>query len=704
MASSSFSSSSTSPSGPFDIFPNSGNIYTLEIQSEAEKVASDILHRLISSAMKTSSPTAPLIDETKESKDTINQTPLRFFVLGCGEHNPVPKKVVAQLMNEIAKKQKPHIIILLGDNFNSTGLKSPVSEEFKTGFDDVYQIKELAEIYGIPFFVIPGNHDHGFPVLYPRRITGINNDLKAIAHQVKHTYIDKAGNVLLEKEKLFAGNILPLSELKKHEQTWNMPGRYYGLKHGNTELFFIDSNTYVKEYIECFLKRNMKNNQQPLWLQTVAKNPNTTKLLFMHHSLKPKGKRAAGPGSCPETREYLSPDDIRILHNTKVIRHGTEGYHEILELIFKKQGLQFSTAFAAHDHSLYHHYEPPTKNSLFRQLVVAGGAGGGNEDHLQNRFVFDNQTPCFIKSIGLVSVLVPASPEQPIQYNYHSVPQLALKPHSIPGHHIRFHSENPNPIRSNLDEVGVQELKQIILAACKEYVEKYPPPRNAIFLPYYNSWADKGVIKKALDFAPPDAFFADDLKNFFNRFEANTFANSMHYIKYAFSKSPILRAVFFSQKLLLTHNITYKLFIDLPLKDIQDWLITKKAPNLEIETKEIPQPSAASTVSVASIVIMEGFSFVKMWNYLSGIFNTGFIAETKMSPGPKASTQTSSTLEMSQRGIQISTMSSSSVIIPPPTEAKSFPPEPLPLQPSAANTTTAQTPESKSPRGQLTFS
>lgn len=61
-------------------------------------------------------------------------------------------------MDKIAEKNNAAFVVLLGDNFYSTGIHgSDHSRQFKQTFENIYNGKTLKEL---PFYAIAGNHDH----------------------------------------------------------------------------------------------------------------------------------------------------------------------------------------------------------------------------------------------------------------------------------------------------------------------------------------------------------------------------------------------------------------------------------------------------------------------------------------------------------------------------------------------------------------
>ncbi len=523
-----------------DKFPNSGRIFKIETHQSTEKKATKIVKGIIDSAITLATKES---SETKSDEGKTENCPLHFYVLGCGEGELKNKRQVAELMNEITLKnnKKPDFIILLGDNFEETGVDSTHSKSFVEGFDKIYH-ENLEAIAGIPFFVVPGNHDHGFPVLYPLRVTGINNNLEKIASEVLHTYVDEKGMPEPKKINLFSQETLNLETMKKRGQTWNMPGRYYELQFDNKELFFIDTNTYVKEYIEYYLNGNKELNKQPAWLEHVAKNPETIKYLFMHHPLRTVGKRAF----CSDIEEYLSHADIQLLIKNKIIDREDESYNEVIKRLLQKQGLNFDAVFAAHDHNMYHYNnqneikslsESAKKTKLLRQ-IVAGGAGGGHHE-LQNRFLFEKNTHSFIKHRGFVSVQISGKPSEETLIDYYATPDAELYyGYRIKGHHLQYNLTETTPRKQKPDELGVKQLGELVMSTCNRYLTEFPPSVTAIPAPHVKkNWGFwPSYTYKVYDAVSLDAFFADDLKNHFKRFESNSFEESLNYVKYALLK------------------------------------------------------------------------------------------------------------------------------------------------------------------------
>lgn len=594
-----------------DKFPTSGQRFKLKKGLGAEHIAKSVLKDIISDASKIaekkdSEPKSPdKVTPPEELKESSESSGFTFFALGCGEHDPASKKIVAELMNEIAEKdgKSPDFITLLGDNFEDVG---PTYHSFSKGFDQVYHSRNLIWIAGIPFLVIPGNHDHGFPI-YPRpkelnpfRITANNNNKDLIDLEVYHTYgADEKGALDPKRVELFKKGELDLAELKSKGQTWNMPGRYYAVElDDKRELFFIDSNTFAREYIEYYIKGNKKLNKQPFWLEQVAKNPETLKLLFLHHSLHTVGKRSG----CFDLDEYLSKEEITLLVEQKLITEKESkeiSYNEVLRRIFKKLGLTFDLVFAAHDHSMYHYnnqneVDPEEKKgeSLLRQ-VVAGGAGGD----LQNRYSFNESTQCFLKHHGFVKVTVPPKKDQPVIIDYYTVAKPELLKLGIKGHHLRFSHNDVIPHKEAPDEAGVKELKELVISACKHYLKINPPSKNKFPVPFIELGKDSyipfpGVTAKVIEqLVPDDPFYADDLQNHFNRYEANTFEASINYLKYALAKSPALNEVF---KLALqkSYNLTFQQFQEMSVGALKDSFLKPKISETIESTPSKAEPMA----------------------------------------------------------------------------------------------------------------
>ncbi len=139
---------------------------------------------------------------------------------------------------------KPDFVVVLGDNFYDDGTPSPTDPIFKSHFYEVYDKPELTHLRDLNFFNILGNHGynwHGWAKYKP----GISGYQKA-ENQLLHTYLNSdKSDFSQDVIDLFSRETeIALNELPK----WTMPSRYYSVDFGDTEIFFLDSNTYARDY------------------------------------------------------------------------------------------------------------------------------------------------------------------------------------------------------------------------------------------------------------------------------------------------------------------------------------------------------------------------------------------------------------------------------------------------------------------------
>lgn len=444
-----------------------------------------------------------LIDDL-DKKSGSSAEKLCFYVVGCGGNGSTMQKEVAELMNKAAQSgEKPKFIIILGDNFYDNGTDSPIDPAFTTNFYDVYHDKKLSTLAGTPCFIIPGNHDHNIH----RGIYGTRNgdiDFQKIASQIKHTYIDKDGAFIPERERLFNEKILSLSQLPK----WNMPRRYYSfdIEKKAIEFFMLDSSTYVKDYLTSLTHDRHNPHNQAIWLEHTAKqNKRAIKLVFLHHPLNTIGKRVFHP----DQMLYLSASDLAELQTLKI----TGNYNQFLSQILQRQGLVFDAAFSAHDHSMYYYLELSKENPLCQ--IVAGG-GGGKLDS-RSAVPYSESVPCFFKNHGFVSVRI----------NPHALTdKLIFDFYTINQHHLQFSHLSTQPRKLALDDEAVAELRQLLLETCRMYLKTHLGSSGNLSGFFKNIYEHR----RAAPHGGSGIYRADNLMNFLNRYENLTIKQIILYL------------------------------------------------------------------------------------------------------------------------------------------------------------------------------
>jgi len=104
------------------------------------------------SKVKNAKPTPPFTIPDK----VAGQGYVYFVAMGDqGEGSPEQRKV-AELINAKAQKDSLEFVLLLGDNFYSDGVSGVNDPQWRTKFEDMYNLPGL----NVPFYAALGNHDH----------------------------------------------------------------------------------------------------------------------------------------------------------------------------------------------------------------------------------------------------------------------------------------------------------------------------------------------------------------------------------------------------------------------------------------------------------------------------------------------------------------------------------------------------------------
>lgn len=455
------------------------------LKATRKSLPTDPVHRPMTYHINTTKPI--LHDEFtfNETEEKLDPT-FSFFVLGCiGEKGPAQKDV-AKMMDRIAENNKPDFIIFLGDQFYEHGASSPTDPVFKQQFEDIYQSPELTVLRNIPCFLIAGNHCHNIFRFGGDR--GWNIDFQRIEAQIKHTFFTN-GEKDSAKEMLYEQVQLDLSTL----QPWNMPRRFYKLIYKTVELYFLDTNTYVRDYLNHITNiaaGKIDPDNQAAWLETeMKKNSDAIKLGFHHHSRMTVGKRYnKDKGSDHDL--YLTFDEIKNLEGLGIIGN----YNQIIDQIFRKQGFNFTANYSAHDHNMYYYVDHNVCQ------VVSGGGGG----KLQERHLFSNSNmiPCFLKEYGFVRATINPSAKNELQVVHDFLTVLE--------HQLQFSSTSVMPLRRyplTEPEIDLDKVYLALLEASHQFLNQ-TSTYSGIFTSVSN------IMKKTLK---PEQI--SDFINFLNAYE-----------------------------------------------------------------------------------------------------------------------------------------------------------------------------------------
>lgn len=406
---------------------------------------------------------------------------MRLFVIGCQGNAKAAQSKVAQLMNNVAslpETQRPDCILILGDSFYDSGVNDADDAMLRTHFHDIYADPALNILKDIPCFAILGNHDHNF---HKMRIPGSEQGTPRAMHQVAHTYLPRQCFQSTEALQQFYRSQtneemvdLAISEVPK----WNMPSRTYAILCGNTQIFCIDSNTYIADYL-AVLRGDTNPYNQVNWLRAEyakAIAAGRTLSLALHHPLFTPGKRAFHN----DISLYLNADDIKseaFQARFGQLLSNTCSYNQLLRDAFKQDGLVFDCVYAAHDHDLYY-YNNKTKAPDYPLCQITSGGGGGG---LQAREEFDEQDNMafFLKRHGFVDVHSRGDSKF-LSFFIHSIPtkkcSLALTMHydcrdTRPYYH--FH----DAMQEN-ERLAIQLFFSTVRLAINDYLVGFIAPRQ----------------------------------------------------------------------------------------------------------------------------------------------------------------------------------------------------------------------------------
>lgn len=414
-----------------------------------------------------------------QSQKVFTAQPPYFITYGChGEKSSKPKEVAKKFIDDIKKeisqgRTPPEFVLILGDNYYDFGIDKPDSNDFSALNMELFG--ELTKL-NIPCFFILGNHDenlHRLNKFAPFTPKGIAQGL----NQVAHSYLTTSKYTTAQLKELFG-----MESLKDKQDTielelknlplFNMPNRYYSLDLGNTEVFCIDSNTYVRDYFEYqACKKNqlpIDPNNQAVWLEREsarAKKEGKHLIFAQHHPLITPGKRAETTDSdvyldLPD--QPLSPT-ARELAEQKFPGLMKLCYSDLLKSIYEAQRLQPDAIIHAHDHNMYHIFRPISEKQPIAIKQYCFGGGGG---HIQERYqcaALQSELGCHVDRHGVGEIVC----DDKLKIRIHS---------TCDRFHIEFTSDRKEPTRTYIGSLEEQnEVKRFtncIRSAIDEYFKK----------------------------------------------------------------------------------------------------------------------------------------------------------------------------------------------------------------------------------------
>ena len=176
--------------------------------------------------------------QTGTGDEVTSPSTLRFAVLGDGgEGNSEQKQVADVMLSECNLAGGCEFVLYLGDNFYDSGVISVSDSQFQEKFEIPYAN------FDIPFYVVLGNHDYGL----------IPIEAEKAAYQLDYHYIS---------------------------DKWFMPNSYYAKRHGDVELFGLDTNPLI---VDQLITEIDKQDQIDWFSEAVASSDASWKIAFGHH-------------------------------------------------------------------------------------------------------------------------------------------------------------------------------------------------------------------------------------------------------------------------------------------------------------------------------------------------------------------------------------------------------------------------------------
>lgn len=405
---------------------------------------------------------------------------LTFFSIGCAGTAQDSQKKVYALMEKIAQQfGAPQFVVELGDRFyqnsyyKEDGVLSADAEDFNTFFHDIAGNPDLALISGIVFFMIMGNHEgnrQSWEKALKHIIGGRNDPATLEFHQIIHTFLESPELTL----KLLTHHELDLNDLIKYIGQWILPADFYSLIAEKLQIIFLNSNTYIVDYLKLVAAREREEEIDPenqaYWLQkkyAEAKMHGRAVIIAQHHPLASWGKRAIKG----DAHLYLSPEQISEMNQLIDEPLKSNDYCKMLMKTFTQQGLDpitFKALLCAHDHNLSYRNSLANENSPLKYSQVCSGGGGGK---LQHKAVDTNADDrgCFIQQHGFVKVTIDIKNPTDILFDFFTIDDI----------HLRFNQLSTRPIHESSGDTELDILRETIASLCDQFLKENPPTQHS---------------------------------------------------------------------------------------------------------------------------------------------------------------------------------------------------------------------------------
>lgn len=241
--------------------------------------------------------------------------PARFVAVGDAGFDNAGQRAVARKMAEVCAARGCDFALYLGDNFYNNGVEiGAYDPQFESKFELPFRDVR------VPFYAALGNHDASL------LLGGDGKDNADGDYQVAYHY---------RRDRV--------------SDRWRMPARYYTARHGDVQIFAIDSNAVLTEGTGT---SDPGSHKQRAWLRAaVDASTAPWKIVFGHHTYVSNG----GHGNAGSYRAVPEP----------------HGLGEQLKTFLEEAACgRADFYFCGHDHHL--EWLPPVGPCARTQFVVSG--------------------------------------------------------------------------------------------------------------------------------------------------------------------------------------------------------------------------------------------------------------------------------------------------------------------------------------------
>ncbi|MCA9519868.1 MAG: metallophosphoesterase [Myxococcales bacterium] len=190
---------------------------------------------------------------------------LELYAIGDQGTGLPGQRLVARRMAELARKEAPSLILLLGDNIYPKGVRSVDDPQWQTKFEAIYIQPELQ----VPFYATLGNHDY------------------RSKPDAEVAYTDRSAC----RCSCTAERRCDCRRLVATRKCWIMPRRYYSFHRridATTDVHFIALDTTPIAYPRYYPKQAAP---QIAWLERELKSSTARwKVVFGHHPIVSGGQ------------------------------------------------------------------------------------------------------------------------------------------------------------------------------------------------------------------------------------------------------------------------------------------------------------------------------------------------------------------------------------------------------------------------------